>query len=326
VRVVRGSAALERRPHRAVLTIGNFDGLHVGHRQILRTVTDRAQARGGEAVVYTFDPHPRKVLQPEAAPAMLTTTEQKLELLAAAQIDVVVLEPFTAAFATTTAETFVREHVHDRIAPLEVYVGYDFHYGRDRAGSMRLLTELGPRLGFAVTIIPEVTIAGRDVSSSRIREQLAAGDVEDAKRMLGRSYAVRGRVREGDRRGRTLGFPTANLDPENEILPGHGVYAGSVRLLDAPQSGGGPAAGARFAAVTNVGRRPTFDKDDPPLAEAHLLDFAGDLYGRRIEVSFEARLREERRFPSVDALREQIGRDVEAGRRLLEAQDREPGA
>jgi riboflavin kinase/FMN adenylyltransferase len=295
-----------------VLTIGNFDGLHVGHRQILATVLERAQAQRGEAVVYTFDPHPRKVLQAERAPAMLTTTEQKLELLAEARIDLVVLEPFTREFATTPAEVFVRDYVHARLAPREVYVGYDFHYGRDRAGSMRLLTELGPRLGFAVTIIPEVTIAGRDVSSSRIRERLAAGDVEEAAELLGRPFAVRGRVIEGDRRGRTLGFPTVNLAPENEVIPGLGVYAGHVRVLDE-----GPGAGARHAAVTNVGRRPTFKENDPPLAEAHLLDFAGDLYGRRVEVSFEARLREERRFPSVDALREQIARDVEHGRRVL---------
>jgi len=149
-----------------VLTIGNFDGLHVGHRQILRTVTERASALGGESVVYTFDPHPRKVLQPDRAPSMLTTTEQKLELLEAAGIAVVVLEPFTHAFATIPPDTFVRENLHARIAPLEVYVGYDFRFGRDREGSMRLLTELGPRLGFAVTIIPEVTIDGEDVNSS----------------------------------------------------------------------------------------------------------------------------------------------------------------
>ncbi len=313
--MVRGSAALDRSPRRAILTIGNFDGLHIGHRQILRTVIDRARARDGEAVVYTFDPHPRKVLQSDRAPSLLTTTEQKLELLAAAQIDLVVLEPFTAAFATTTAESFVREHVHARVAPLEVYVGYDFHYGRDRAGSMRLLTELGPRLGFAVTIIPEVTIGGRDVSSSRIRELLAAGDVEEAKRMLGRSFAVRGTVVAGDRRGRTLGFPTANLSPENEVVPAEGVYAGHVALLDA----GTPPAGSRFAAVTNVGRRPTFKEDDPALAEAHLLDFRGDLYDRRIELSFEARLRGEQKFPGADALRAQIARDIELARHKLES-------
>lgn len=253
------------------------------------------------------------MLQADRAPSLLTTTEQKLELLAAAQIDLVVLEPFTAEFAKTTPETFVREHVHAHIDPLEVYVGYDFHYGRDRAGSMKLLTELGPRLGFAVTIIPEVTIGGRDVSSSRIRELLAAGDVEEAKRMLGRSFAVRGAVIRGDQRGRTLGFPTANLAPENEVIPAHGVYAGRVLLLD----DGTPPAGTSLPAVTNVGKRPTFKDDAPALAEAHLLDFSGDLYGRRIEVSFEARLRGEQRFPGPDALRAQIALDVEAARRTL---------
>jgi riboflavin kinase/FMN adenylyltransferase len=312
MRVVRGSAAIGPRPRRPVLTIGNFDGVHIGHRAILRTVTDRAHALDGEAVVYTFDPHPRKVLQGARAPGLLTTIEQKLELLAAAQIDLVVLEPFDAEFAKTPPEFFVREHIQARIAPLEVYVGYDFHYGRDREGSMRLLTELGPRLGFAVTIIPEVTIGSRDVSSSRIRSLLAEGAVEEAKRLLGRSYAVRGRVIEGDRRGRTLGFPTANLEPETEILPAHGVYAGRARILD-------QGSAALFDAVTNVGRRPTFKADDPPLAEAHLLDFSGDLYGRRIELTFEARLREERRFSGPDELREQIARDVAAGRRRLEA-------
>jgi riboflavin kinase/FMN adenylyltransferase len=313
--VVRGTAALEHRPRRPVLTIGNFDGVHIGHRAILRTVTDRARALDGEAVVHTFDPHPRKVLQGERAPPLLTTTDQKLELLAAAQIDLVVLEPFTEAFARTAPDVFVREYVHARIAPLEVYVGYDFHFGRDREGSMRTLTELGPRLGFAVTIIPEVTIGSRDVSSSRIRSLLADGTVEEARLLLGRPYAVRGRVVAGDRRGRTLGFPTANLALETEVLPAHGVYAGRARLLD----DGAPPAGTRFDAVTNVGKRPTFKPDDPPLAEAHLLDFDGDVYGRRLEVSFETRLREERRFPGPDALREQIARDVAEARRRLEA-------
>src|SRR4029453_11301392 len=167
---------------------------------------------------------------------------------------------------------------------------------------------------------PEVASAGADVSSSRFGELLPAGDVEEAKRLLGRAFAVRGRVATGDRRGRTLGFPTVNLAPENEVIPGLGVYAGHVRLLD--HGPGALAAGARFPAVTNVGRRPTFKENDPPLAEAHLLDFEGDLYGRRVEVSFEARLRAEQRFPSRGALREQIARDVANGRRLL-ADDRE---
>ena len=180
---------------------------------------------------------------------------------------------------------------------------------------MRLLVELGPRLGFSVTIISEVLVDEGDVNSTRIRQVLAEGRVEEATAMLGRPYTVRGRVASGDRRGRTLGFPTANLDPENEVLPGAGVYAGRLRLLDDGQ----PARGAVFAAVTNVGTRPTFREGGVVLAEAHLLDFAGDLYGRRVELSFLSCLRPERRFAGVDALQAQIRADVEEARKRLGA-------
>jgi riboflavin kinase/FMN adenylyltransferase len=196
---------------------------------------------------------------------------------------------------------------------VEVYVGYNFRFGHHREGSMRMLTELGPWLGFAVTIIPEVTIAEEDVSSTRIRAVLAAGEVEMARALLGRPYPIRGPIVEGDRRGRAIGFPTANLAAENEVLPAPGVYAGTLRFLDPGQ----PGTGSAFPAVTNLGRRPTFQAGDRLVPEAHLLDFEGDLYGRRVELSFEHRLRAERRFASVDALREQIGRDVEEARRRL---------
>jgi riboflavin kinase/FMN adenylyltransferase len=313
VRIVRGSRTLEKPLERAVLTVGNFDGLHVGHQRIMKTVTGRARAFDGQAAVYTFEPHPRKVLAPERAPRLLTTLEQKLELLDAAGVDVAIVEPFDREFARLPAERFVREILHERIDPLEVYVGYDFRYGRDREGSMRTLTELGPHLGFSVTIVPEVKLGSRDVNSTRIRELLEQGNVSEAALLLGRPYTVRGRVVVGDRRGRTLGFPTMNVDPDNEVLPRSGVYAGRVRFLDA----GEPAAGSSFGAVTNVGRRPTFGASERVLTEAHLLDFSGDAYGRRIEVTFEHALREERRFPDVEALRAQIAADAELARRKL---------
>jgi len=279
----------------------------------METVIARARARGGQAVVYTFDPHPRKVLQPDRAPGLLTTLQQKLEALEALGVDVVIVERFDAEFAAIPPEDFVRRYIHERIRPLEVYVGYDFHFGKEREGSMNLLTELGPHLGFSVTIVPEVTVEGRDVNSTRIRALLAEGAVEEAAALLGRSYTVRGRVVQGDRRGRDLGFPTANLDPENEILPRAGVYASWVRVLEhdalSPQT--------RFAAVANVGRRPTFGAGDRLLAEAHLLDFEGDLYGARVDLCFEARLRDERRFPGAQALREQIAADAAEARRRL---------
>ena len=313
MRYIEGSAAIDRPFRRPIVTIGNFDGIHLGHRAILNTVVGRAKDLDGEAVVYTFEPHPRKVLRPESAPGLLTTLDQKVELLAEAGVDAVVVEPFTLEFARTEAEDFIRVCLHERLAPVEVYVGYDFHFGRDREGSMRLLTELGPRLGFAVTIIPEVTVDEGDVNSTRIRQLLADGKPETAARMLGRPFTVRGEVVRGDERGRTIGFPTANLAPENEVLPSPGVYVGSVRLLD----DGDPPRGSLFPAVTNVGRRPTFEGEEVR-AEAHLIDWSGDLYGRRVDISFAERLRSERKFESVDALKEQIGKDVAEAKRRLE--------
>jgi riboflavin kinase/FMN adenylyltransferase len=241
--------------------------------------------------------------------------EQRLELFEEAGLDVVIVEPFTEEFSKTPAEVFIREILCERIRPVEVYVGYDFHFGRDREGSMRLLTELGPKLGFSVTIIPEVSVDAGDVNSTRIRQLLVEGRVEEVFAMLGRSYTVRGRVIEGDRRGRELGFPTANLDPENEILPAAGVYAGRLRFLD----GANPPTGAETMAVTNVGIRPTFGGGRGLVAEAHLLDFDGDIYDRRVELSFTHRLRDERRFAGPEGLREQIARDLDEGRRRLEA-------
>jgi riboflavin kinase/FMN adenylyltransferase len=308
-----GSGSLDRPLQKAIVTIGNFDGLHVGHRAITDTVVARARASGGTAVLYTFDPHPIRVLRPDQPLRLLTTQEQKVELLEQAGIDALIVEKFDSSFASTTAEEFIREILFARIRPVEVYVGYDFHFGRDREGSMRLLTELGPKLGFSVTIIAEVTMEGSDVNSTRIRKLLVESRVEEAGRMLGRPYSVRGRIVPGDQRGRTLGFPTANLDPENEILPAAGVYAGRCQFID----DGSPERGVELPAVMNVGTRPTFEADGRLLAEAHLIDFKGDVYGRRVELSFLTRLREERQFSGVESLREQIASDVGAARTIL---------
>ncbi|MEE8476000.1 MAG: bifunctional riboflavin kinase/FAD synthetase [Myxococcota bacterium] len=314
LRRIAGSAAVGRPMTRPVVTVGNFDGVHRGHQAILETVVERAKALSGQAVVYTFEPHPRKVLSPDRAPGLLTTLDQKIELLGEAGVDAVIVEPFNLEFAKIPPERFIREYLHDRIRPVEVYVGYDFHFGRDRVGSMRTLTEIGSRLGFSVTIIPEVSVDGNDVNSTRIRQLVTEARLEQAAVMLGRTYSVRGRVVEGDRRGRTLGFPTANLDPDNEVLPGAGVYAGEVGFLDP----GNPAPGQRLPAVINVGTRPTFQESKRVTAEAHLIDFDGDLYGRQLEFSFRCHLRPERRFSDVEALKTQIGADVADSRRQLQ--------
>ncbi|HIF97809.1 MAG TPA: hypothetical protein EYQ54_12415, partial [Myxococcales bacterium] len=221
---VRGTGRLSRPLKRPVLTIGNFDGVHLGHRAILEIVVDRARSLGGEAILLTFEPHPRKIVQPDRPPSLLATLEQKAELLDAAGIDVLIVESFDLEFAQTPPEVFVNEYIQRRIAPTEVYVGYDFHFGRDREGSMRLLAETGPRLGFSVTVIPEITMGERDVNSTRIRDLLGTGQVKEAAELLGRPFSVRGSIVEGMKRGRGMGFPTANLLPDNEMLPHAGVY------------------------------------------------------------------------------------------------------
>ena len=311
--IFRGISELNRTFKSPILTLGNFDGVHLGHQTILNLVISRAKALGGESILYTFEPHPRRVLQPESDLRLLDTFAQKVETLGNLGLDAVIAEPFDREFAQVSPERFIGHHIHERIRPVEVYVGYDFHFGRDREGSMRMLTERGPHLGFSVTVVPEVQVEGRDVNSTRIRELLVEGDVEEAALLLGRPFCVRGEVIEGDRRGRTLGFPTANLAPETEILPAPGVYFGHLRCLGENAE----SAGRFLPVVTNVGFRPTFRNDQILVAEAHVIDFSGDLYGMEVDLTFEGRLREEVRFESVDALREQIAKDIELARLLL---------
>ncbi len=279
----------------------------------MRTVIERARSVRGEAAVFTFEPHPRKLLYPDRAPRLLTTLEQKLELLDEIGVDLVIVEPFTRELATLPAERFVREVIFGRLEPVEVYVGYDFRYGKDRSGSMRTLTELGPHLGFAVTIIPEVTVESRDVNSTRSRELLGEGKVGEAAELLARPYRIRGVVVEGDRRGVSIGFPTINLAPENEILPARGVYAGHVRFLD----DGDPSRESVHRMVTNVGRRPTFKEGDAIVAEAHLLEFDAQVYGKRAETTDNHPLPSHRRLPGGEACKTEIAADVESARKLL---------
>ena len=312
--IFRGISDFGRKFRRPVLTIGNFDGVHRGHQAILDLVISRAQALEGESVLYTFEPHPRRVLQSEQSLRLLETFEQKAETLEALGVDVIVAEPFDLEFAKKTPEQFIQHHIHECIRPVEVYVGYDFHFGRDREGSMRLLTERGPHLGFSVTVVPEVSVEGRDVNSTRIRELLAEGEVSEAAILLGRPFSARGEVVKGDQRGRSIGFPTANLAPETEILPAPGVYYGHLTCLT---EGGIHGARKSYPVVTNVGYRPTFRDGRDLVAEAHLIDWNGDLYGTEVDLSFEGRLRGERQFPDVDALRAQIALDVADAREKL---------
>ena len=311
--IFRGISELNRAFKSPVLTLGNFDGVHLGHQKILELVITRARALGGESILYTFEPHPRRVLQPESNLRLLDTFEQKVETLENLGLDIVIAEPFDHEFAQVSSERFIGHHIHQCVRPVEVYVGYDFHFGHDREGSMRMLTERGPHLGFSVTVVPEVQVEGRDVNSTRIRQLLSEGEVEEAALLLGRPFCARGEVIEGERRGRTLGFPTANLAPETEILPAPGVYFGHLRCLE----GDAEWTGRSLPVVTNVGFRPTFGSDMNLVAEAHIIDFSGDLYGVEVDLTFEGRLREEARFESPDDLRDQIARDIVQARERL---------
>ncbi len=291
---------------RSAVAVGNFDGVHRGHQALVARAVARASETGGAAVVLTFDPHPARVLRPEAAPQALTTLAQKEELVRALGVERLVALEFDARLAALAPEAFVQEVLASLLGARHVVVGESFRFGRERQGDARSLEALGGRHGFDVQVVQPVLHAGRPISSSRVREALAAGDVRDAAELLGRPYALDGRVVRGDGRGRGLGIPTANLALDEQLLPARGVYAGRVLL----------PGGDWRAAVVNLGERPTFGGTGL-VVEAHLLDFAGDLYDARVRLSFQARLRGEERFASAAALVERIHEDVRAARALL---------
>lgn len=286
-------------------TIGTFDGVHTGHRRLIARARRRAEERGALCVVLCFWPHPLRVLAPAYAPPLLAGRAQRFRLLAEQSVDLCLELPFTAELAALSPEDFVR----DVLVPLNVRalsIGHDFSLGRKRAGNAALLTALGHEHGFAVEQIEPVIVEGAVVSSTRVRDLVRAGRVWEARPLLGRFHSVIGRVTRGEARGRSLGFPTANLAVPENILPGDGVYAGWVRV-----DGGG----ARRA-VTNVGTKPTFGPHGRTV-ESFLPGADLDLYGREIELSFVQRLRGEESFPDAGALRKQIARDVELARAVL---------
>jgi riboflavin kinase/FMN adenylyltransferase len=292
------------------VSVGNFDGVHLGHQTLVAVAVADARVSGGTAAVLTFDPHPSRILSPDRAPEALMTVDQKAEVLGGLGVDRLVVLPFTRELSHETPDEFARLVLQGAFGARVVVVGSTFRFGRGRAGDVALLARLGEAMGFRVHGLDPVMHEGTPISSSRIREALARGAVEAASRLLGRRFFVDGTVVRGAGRGRTLGFPTANVAPMNEMLPGAGVYAAWCRRLDDP--GRVPQA-----AVVNVGRRPTFGGGAMTL-EAHLLDVQGDLYGRALRVEFQERLREERAFPGAEALAEQIERDVARAREVLE--------
>ena len=290
-----------------VLTLGVFDGLHLGHQLIVRTVVERAHEAGAVPTVITFDPHPRAVLHPESAPPLLQTFDQKIEGFGVLGIEQTIVVRFTKEFSTIRAADFLRDIVFDRLHAKEVYLGKGFAFGYKREGDIELLKRLGSELGFVAGEVPEVKFRGRRVSSSKIRELLARGQVNLARHMLGRPYGVEGRVERGSERGHLLGFPTANLHPHNRVIPRNGVYV-TATLIE----------GQWRRSVTNIGLRPTFGEATEPSVETFVMNWDGDLYGDVVRVRFLYRLRDERKFTSVEQLKTQIMRDVDRANNYFE--------
>ncbi len=305
----RPGAPLPRDERGAVVTVGTFDGVHLGHRAVLDEITSRAERTGRRSVLVTFHPHPLRIVRPEAAPPLLTVPAEKKEILAESGVDYAVFLSFTPELQQYSARRFVTDILLDRLGMKELVIGYDHGFGRGREGTVDTMRELGAEFGFAVDVVEAVQVEGEAVSSSRIRTALASGDVGAAARILGRAYSVQGPVVRGMRRGRKLGFPTANInigDPD-KLMPLEGVYA-VHGLID----------GIRLPGLLHLGPRPTFS-GYPPSVELHILDWDGDLYGRIVRVDFCAFIREIRPFATAEELIDQMHADASQGRALLRA-------
>jgi riboflavin kinase/FMN adenylyltransferase len=314
--VVRDPLRAADLPRGGIATIGNFDGVHLGHRRILETVVARARESRRPSVAITFEPHPRSVLRPDRAPRRLQTLHQKEQAIEAIGVENLLVIPFTRDFSLIEPEDFVRSVLRDRLAVSEIYLGSHFAFGRGKRGDITLLRRMGPECDFVASSVEEVFFEGEPVSSTRIRDAIGRGDVLRANAMLGREYEIDGLVARGDGLGSRLGFPTINLEPENELQPANGVYVTQIQIR---------SVGGRLDSVTNIGRRPTVYEDYATTIETHVLDFSANVYGDKVRLFFFDRLRDERKFPSVTELSDQIGRDIDATRRYFERKRANPG-
>lgn len=303
--LIRARSTATDMPEGGVVTVGNFDGVHLGHQRLVQGVVERARELGCESVVLTFEPHPERVLRPRAELRLLCTPGQRAQLLARLGVDVLVEVPFDRGVAEIPALVFARDFFLERLRPVEIHLGEEFRYGRDRAGDVRLLSVLAGEFGCSVRPVEPVTHGGEAISSTRVRREVARGNVETAGELLGRPVLVDGTVYSGERMGRRLGFPTINIGLENELAPAHGVYVTAVHI---------PSFGQTFPSVTNIGVRPTVYENYAVTVESHILDFTGSVYQEPVRLFFLRRLREERLFRSSMELVTQIHRDVEAAR------------
>lgn len=304
MKIIRTAGEFGRGNCKVCLAIGVFDGVHLGHQQIIRQTIADARQHDGLAVVLTFDRHPNTIIAPDHVPPLIYAQAQKIRAIESLGTDVLLMLHFDRPFSEQTGETFVRSLAHDFGRIQSICVGADFVFGNKRTGNVSLLKQLGEELHFVVHGIAAVSLDGQVVSSTRIREAVRAGDFDSASQMLGRAYVLGAKVIQGDQLGHKLGFPTANLDVTGFVLPPHGVYAAHASVC-----------GRTHHAVLNVGHRPTVNQPTPQLrVEVHLLDFNGGLYGEEMEVTFLAKLRDERKFASLDELKAQIARDIAEAR------------
>lgn len=311
--VIRGIETLKNFYRgKIVLALGNFDGVHLGHREIIKMAADTAKDYGCKSAVMIFDPHPLQVLAPEKSPLLLQTLEQRISLIGQAGVDYVIVHPFTRDFASLLPEEFINRFLCSELNVAAVVVGFNYSFGKNGAGTPEVLKEMGQKCGFAVKVAEPVLVDGKPVASSRIRMLLAAGKVEEAARLLGYCFSLQGTVVHGDGRGKTLGFPTANLQtPEGVIHPGNGVYLTKATV-----------EGQSFWSLTNVGHRPTFGKQDVSV-EVHILDAQKNLYGLALKLDFLQKIRDEKKFSGPRELVRQISRDIQRARGLLEQHRRE---
>jgi riboflavin kinase/FMN adenylyltransferase len=308
VKIACSATEFASKTRRACLAIGMFDGVHLGHQQVIRQAVADAEHCEGKAVVVTFDRHPNAIVAPDRVPPLIYSLPQRMRAIASLAVEAAWLVTFDHPFSTRTGEEFVRDLVRDFGAVCSICVGADFHFGFKRSGNVALLKELGSEMGFAVQGLASVSLDGETVRSTRIREAIRKGDLSFASQMLGRAYALAGKVIRGDGFGRQLGFPTANIDTSGLILPPTGVYAVHVHVGDKGYRG-----------ALNIGYRPTLHLPATQRrVEVHLLDFGGDLYEHELEITFVEKLRDEMKFGSLGELREQIGRDVTRTREIFD--------
>jgi riboflavin kinase/FMN adenylyltransferase len=290
---------------RSVITLGNFDGVHLGHQDLVRMVVRRAKETGAVSMVVTFRPHPLKILAPEKCPPLISIYEEKIKLFERLGIDVLVKIPFTVEFSAMTPEAFVKNVLCETLGAKEIFVGYNYRFGKGRKGDVQTLRRLGEQYGFTVREIEQVSLGGEVISSTKIRHLLREGDVEHAARLLGSTYAITGIVVKGDSRGKGLGFPTANIAPKHAIIPSDGVYVVRLSVRDRLYDG-----------IANIGMRPTFHKKVLAI-EVHVFDFNEDIYGEDISLYFVKKIREEKKFRNAEALVDQIRSDIETAKGIL---------